>query len=117
MDGIGQMAADFVEIAADGVVKISVWNLQNGTVVGIRNNSADIYQLQDSSTTINVDDYDHVYLIVLNLDRAKEIDDCEMTQYRVNVLRGEEPVMPDQILEIKHFNQPSVEPLKDPDSK
>jgi len=116
-DGVGQMAADFVEINANGIVEISLWKLEHGIVVGIQDDIADIYYLQEAKTTIDVDDYDHVYLIVLNLDRARSMDDCRMTPYRVRVLHGETPNSPDNAIPAKNFTQPSIEQLEDINSR
>ena len=116
-DGVGQMGADFVEIDASGIIEISLWKLTEGIVVGIRDGEADIFHLQDAKTTVNADDYDHVYLIVLNLDRAESMDDCRMTPYRVRVLKGEEAATPDETLPANHFEIPSVEPLEDPNAR
>lgn len=114
-DGVGQMGADFVEIDAEGVLEISIWNLAHGSVVGIRGDQADIYHLEDAETTINADQYDRVYLTVLNLERAEEMEDCRMTLYRVRVLPGDQAVLPDETLSASSFEEPSVEPLEEPD--
>ncbi len=113
-DGVGQIAADFVEIDAQGVVEVSLWNLEDGILVGIRNTQADVYQLQDSKTVINADNYEHIYLIVLNLKRAQKEQDCRMTLYRVRVLRGGEESIPNETIQVQNFDPPEVEPLQKP---
>ncbi len=113
-DGVGQMAADFVEIDTEGIVEISLWNLDHGIVVGIRDQEADIFHLDDAKITINADDYEKIYFIVHNLDRAEVMDDCRMAQYRVRVLKGEIANTPDETLPADNFKTPSVEPLIDP---
>jgi len=115
-DGVGQTAADFVEIEAEGIIEISPWNLEEGIVVGVRGDQADIYHLKGAKTTINAEEYEHVYLIVLNLARAKTAEDCKMTQYRVRVLKGDQTTSPDATLSAENFKPPSVEPLEDPRS-
>ena len=112
-DGVGQMAADFIEIRAPGIVEIAPWNLYEGVVVGIQDDEAHIYNLNDGKTVVNTDEYEHVYLIMLNLTRAESMQDCKMTQYRVRVLKGENPLNPDLILPADQFEQPAVEPLED----
>jgi len=112
-DGVGQTAADFVEIQADGIIEISPWNLTDGTVVGIRGEQADIYYLRDGKTAVDADLYDHIYLIMLNLSRSDDIQDCKMEQYRVRVLPGDTAVQADDTVPASNFKLPAVEPLQD----
>lgn len=113
-DGVGQTAADFIEIDLQGVAEISLWNLDQGVVVGINKDQVDLYYLGDQPLNVDMDVYKHLYLIVLNLERAENERDCRMTDYRVRVLAGQEPALPDLTLPSRNFALPSVEPLADP---
>jgi hypothetical protein len=113
-DGVGQTAADFIEIKAEGNIEISPWNLEEGTVVGIRGEQADIYFLWEGKTMIDADQYDHVYLIVLNLARPKDMQDCKMEQYRVRVLQSDVVVQHDDTLPASNFETPAFEALQEP---
>jgi len=113
-DGIGQVGADFIEIDLDGVVLLDLWNMNDGMLVGIRNDETDVYLLQDGEITVDTSPYRYVYLIVQNLSRAEEHQDCQVSPYSVRAEAGEVFAEPDFTLPSSNFQIPFVEPLLDP---
>ncbi len=116
-DGVGQLAADYVEIQARGPVAIRLdAEYLAGLVIGLRNGEMSIFDMVNNQAVINAADFDHVYLISLNYERAETEYDCEFTPYTVTVEATNQPANPPtNILAAPNFSPPEVEELLDPD--
>ena len=114
VDGIGQTGADFIEIDLGGVISLDLWNIQDGMVVGVREDTADIFLLQEE-ISFDTEPYQHVYLIVQNLQRVVDWDDCRIAPYSVRTEAGEISATPDLSLPSANFQIPVVEDLLNPD--
>jgi hypothetical protein len=112
--GVGQLAADYVEIRSEGSTRISLSRLNHGVVVGVFGEEADLFNLENGEATIYADKYDYVYLIVLNLERAEERDDCTLADYTVRVEVGEVFQASDKTIQAPNFRAPRVESLSRP---
>ena len=112
--GVGQLGADFLRISSPGIVDVHLRQLTDGMLVGIGAEDAEIFHLSDGSRTIDVDRYERVYLVVLNLDRAETEADCAFASYSVEVRAGEGPGLPDETLPIGAFLAPFVEGVSPP---
>ncbi len=115
-DGVGQMGADYVEVIASGPVTISLEGEQlNGVAVGLRGSTAAIFWLTDGQTTVDASQYNHLYLIVLNENRAETEWDCEMRPYTLRVAPANQAIaLPTAQSAALNFAPPRVEPLLDP---
>lgn len=114
-DGVGQLGADFIEIKGAGVVDVRLRQLLDGVLVGIsEDDEADIFFMHDGLGTINMDQYEHSYLIVMNLGRAQTENDCAFASYSVEVLEGAGFPLPDLVLPAENFAVPFVEGLREP---
>lgn len=113
--GIGQLGADFLRIDGEGVVEVILRQLTEGILVGIETEEAEIYHLVDGIGVIDLDRYDRVYLIALNLARVETESDCAFAPYSVEILPGETAGAPDETLPTGAYLPPFVEGLKDPD--
>ncbi len=113
-DGIGQVGADFVQIDLTGVVSLNLWNIENGIVVGIKDDTAEIYTVQEGEIALNTDLYDYVYLIIQNLDQIIDWQDCRLAPYTVRAEAGDTSAEPDFRLSSSNFQIPFVETLLDP---
>ncbi|NUM43662.1 MAG: hypothetical protein HUU38_03065 [Anaerolineales bacterium] len=113
-DGIHQTGADFIELDLEGIISLDLWNLQDGMVVGIRDEQADVFILEEGTLTIDTQPYRHVYLIVQNLEKVVDWDDCRLAPYSVRTEAGENPVSPNFSLPADNFQLPFVEELLDP---
>ena len=110
-NGVGQLAADYVEIEAEGTTTISLTGIKNGMVVGVFGEEADIFNLVEGAATVYADKYDYLYVVVLNLDRADERDDCVYKDYTVKVETGETFQPSDRTIQAPNFREPRVESL------
>ncbi len=119
-DGVGQIATDYVQIQATGwvTVRLKAMGLV-GQVVAISQGQAYIFDMPNNQTTLDASMYDHVYLLVLNLNRAEDEFDCRKTTYTVNVQADVAKQPQAQIIPAPNFLSPQVEPLledyNDPD--
>lgn len=114
-DGIGQTSADFMEVTLEGIVSFDLWNIHTGMVVGVKENNADVYLIQEGVLTLDTTSYRHVYIIVQNLEQVVDWDDCRIAPYSVRIAAGETPAAPDFSLPSENFQLPLVESLLDPD--
>jgi len=119
-DGVGQMAADYVEILSRdaGVVfiELNADNLQ-GTLVGVRDQEATIIDMPTNQLTVDMSSFDNLYLVVLNPTQAFREYRCEKTPYTVDVMSSAQPTADQsvQTLPVPNFQTPKVEPLEDPE--
>ncbi|MBN1265598.1 MAG: hypothetical protein JXA25_08905 [Anaerolineales bacterium] len=116
VDGVGQIAADYVEILADGIVSVSLQSSDlEPLLVGIENGTASLFQAAGSQVTVDADRYQYLYLIVLNPNKATSEYHCSFSDYSVYVQQGGQPQAPAATLPAPNFSKPDVEPLMDPD--
>jgi hypothetical protein len=116
-DGVGQLAADYVEIQTGGTVAIRL-NAENlsGLVVGLRNGEMSVFNMVTNQASINTADFDHVYLLIINYDRAETEYDCQFTPYTVTVEATNQPAdPPTSQVAAPNFTPPEIEELLDPD--
>ena len=105
--GVGQMGADYLRLLVGGVIEVRLHQLNEGLVVGIAEDRADIYALEDSRVQVDTDLYDEVYLIVLNYARAEDIEQCAYAQYQVSVSTGNAPADPIESRPRDNFMSPT----------
>lgn len=116
LDGVGQMAADYVGILANERISIELDAPQlEGILVGFQGGQASIFSMPNNRTSIDADHYGHVYLIVLNLEKADAEYDCEFYPYDVNISTGGQSTEPIEVIPAPNFAPPQIEPLLDPD--
>jgi hypothetical protein len=119
IDGVGDMGADYVEILAGQVVSIAINSESeelSGRLVGIQGEISTEFILGDAGVVVDASLFDHLYLIVLNLNDEINEEKCEFSDYEIVVSASEEePVLPDIVLAAPSFIKPRVEGLLDPD--
>ena len=118
-DGVGQMAADYIEILAEEVVNVQLNadNLQ-GMLVGVKDLEATIFDMPANQVTIDTSNFDNIYLVVLNLNQAHREYRCEKSTYTIDVQPAAEPSseLNPQVLPGPNFLPLKVETLEDPDT-
>ena len=117
-DGVAQMAADYVEIQADGTVTLTLnADSLERMIVGVQGNEASIFPSDGNQATVDADLFDHLYLIVLNLEHADDEFDCEFTTYSANIVPASQSAhLPiPNTYPAPNFQPPEVEPLLDPE--
>jgi hypothetical protein len=117
-DGVGQMAADYVEIFARGItsIELAADDLE-GMLVGVHAGQAHVFNMTTSQITVDASPYDHLYLIVLNLDQARNENACEFAPYNITMQPSNQSTdlpIPDTY-SVSHFSPPQIEPLLDPE--
>lgn len=121
LDGVGQMAADYVEILANEVISVELdASGLEGLLVGIqygKSEVAHVFSMTDNRVSVDGNQYDHLYLIVLNLEQASDEYDCESTPYSVNIKTSTQgSALPDpEFYPAANFEAPEVEALLDPE--
>ena len=114
VDGVGQMAADYVEIASSETVRVQLLeNSLQGTLVGLRAGEAYIYPLSENALTVDAAQFERTYLIVTNLAQTNSELNCDFRPYTVAVGPGGQPASPTIITPAPNFIAPEVEPLQD----
>jgi hypothetical protein len=118
IDGVGQMAADYVKIVAVGQITIRLGNPElSALVAGVTGQEISVFQFSDDLISVNADDFDHLYLIVLNLTRARNERSCRFFDYTIEIFPSSDgSPSPDYILLAPNFLEPEVEGLLDPDA-
>jgi hypothetical protein len=106
-EGVGQVGFDYIELNVGGILNIQIDNLE-GVVVGIQSGEADVFELVDGAITINADDYEVLYLVVINLNRAASIDDCADEFFTVFLNAGSQPDTPIAQTDAGNFEFPEV---------
>ncbi len=115
-DGVGQMAADYLEIQANGVVTVALKaDSLEGVLVGIKGNQVSVFTMDGNQASVDAGDFDHLYLIVLNLEKAVKEHDCEFAPYTLDIIAGGQPQEASQIVQAPNFQAPEIEPLLDPE--
>ncbi len=117
VDGVGQMAADYVEIIAEGVVTLQLTEPDlHGLLIGLTNNQASVFSLPENKISVDASAFDYLYLIIINLEQAKSEADCYFNRYEVLVEPGGNPAAAENQFLTPNFIPPQVEPLQPPDS-
>lgn len=115
-DGVGQMAADYLEIFADGPVTITLQaEGLRPAVAAIAQNEVGIFQTSNNQIRVDGSRFDHLYLIVMNPQRANLEHQCAFSPYTVQISSGGQPQVPSRILTAPNFTPPEVDGLMDPD--
>jgi hypothetical protein len=115
-DGVAQLAADYIEVLAEGRFTVTLENSQlEGLLVGIRGGESSLFPLAGGSTSIDGDQFENMYLIVMNLARAARENQCRVIDYTFTITAGGDPVSPSEVLAAPNFRQPTVEGLLDPE--
>lgn len=117
-DGVGQMAADYVEIISPAPVQVTVYaaNL-GGILVGVVGDEAQVFPMDGNRAILNAGQFDHLFLLAINLSRAESEEDCQKSAYTVDVRtvsQAENPG-PAAIYPSPNFQAPEVEGLLDPE--
>jgi len=119
-DGVGQMAADYIEIQASQEqtvdIQLNADDLQ-GILVGVRDQEAMIFDMPTNQLTVDMSSFENLYLVVINPAQAFREYRCEKTPYTVDVKSSTRSV-PDLNFQKQHvpfFHIPKVEALMDPE--
>jgi hypothetical protein len=114
-NGVGQMGADYIEIHASEIISISLNTSAalDGLLIGIRDGQAEQLWLKDGQASIDASLYQHLYLIVLNLQRANSEAECEMPGYTLDVSAGGQPQSASLPQAAVNFLAPEVEAVVD----
>jgi hypothetical protein len=119
-DGVQRYAMDIIGLNLGGGVETISLDSEDsgieGIVVGVRGATADVFP-PGRATTVNFGDYDHVYLIVLNLTRPPTEAGCATARYAYTLrpADGSAPTSPASSLSVPTFAPPQVEPVTDPE--
>ncbi len=117
VDGVGQMAADYVELIAEGTLTLEVTNPDlRALLVGLKNNQVSVFPLAENTISVNASEFDYLYLVILNLEQAESEADCYFSGYEVVIEPGGIPAAAESHFLAPNFTPPQVEPLQPPDS-
>lgn len=115
-DGVEQVAMEYIELLGDGIHTVRLDSTElTGEVVGIRDEESFVYPLHGGETTLNLSDFAHTYLIVVNLDRAGGAANCRPSDYSVSLESGGTAQQADRTLSATHFQLPRVESFHQPE--
>ena len=109
-DGVGQMASKYFEIDASGSVTITLdGSALEGVLVDISSQQAQV-NLFTAAITVDADEFDSLYLIVLNLACAEDEAECSSIPYTVGTEAGNgaELSVPAHALHAPNFEPPRV---------
>ncbi|MBT3389267.1 MAG: hypothetical protein HN413_02550 [Chloroflexi bacterium] len=115
VDGVGQMAADYIEILANGVVTVKLDDdALTPLLVGIAGGQASVFEFNGAQASVDASAFDHLYLIVINPERAADEYDCYFSEYSVDISAGGQTQPAAETLSATNFSAPEVEELMDP---
>lgn len=117
LDGVAQMAVDYIEIFADQVIDVELdQNKLDGLLIGVNEGEASLFPMEAGSVSVDASLFQHLYLAVLNLNRANQESNCSFTTYSVAVFPGNgSGQAPASVLPAGNFLAPRVESLMDPE--
>ena len=93
-DGVGQLAVDFVEVTGSGRIWITLDGLQ-ALGIGYQGQIGELFIVANNEMVVDLDSYDHFYLLVINQQRAGTESSCEFADYSVRVAdAGERELSP-----------------------
>ena len=114
VDGIGQLGADYIQISSSGMIMVQLESEKlSGVVVGVNDDLASIFSMPGNQMSVDSDAFDHLYLIVMNTQRAQNVPNCHITDYTVSITSGGGPQEPVELLPAENFSVPYVEGLLD----
>ncbi len=111
INGVGQLGADFIEINTNSLILVKLRQIPDGLLIGVNNNEADVYYFEDGTATIHAGQYQYVYLVVINFNRAKTHRDCNFEPYSVEIMESKEKSPPQFTIQVLEFKPPFVELL------
>lgn len=115
LDGVGQMAAEYIEIRADATVTVSIDDeYLTPLLVGISGGQASLFEFGGTQVSVDASAFDQLYLIVINPERAKDEFDCYASEYNINVSTGGQGQTAAETVSAANFAAPEVEELMDP---
>lgn len=111
-DGVGQMAADYLELDLKGTktIKLAATDL-NAIMVGINNKQASVIDFENNEATINADGFQKLYLIVLNPERTTHESSCQTKGYSLTINDSLHAPSSAVASKINNFVAPQVEAL------
>jgi hypothetical protein len=114
-DGVAQMAVDYIEVQANGPVSVQLntTDLQ-GWLVGIDGAQASLFPMPAGQGSVDASAFQHLYLMVLNLQEPKGESDCRFSDYSVTTQPGGEGQQAISAFNAVNFQAPHVENMKDP---
>lgn len=87
--GVEQVGYDFLQINASGINTISLDNRSlTGRVVGINGSQADVFDLENGQVTVNADNYDQLFLVVINANLVSDVSECQGETYTATLNTG-----------------------------
>ncbi len=108
--GVGQMGTDYIEVVADGIVTVQInANELESVLVGINGGQANVFAMPDNEAAVDVGQFEHVYLVIMNLNRVEDEAYCAFAPYTVMTTPGGEPQAAALLLNAPNFSAPEVE--------
>jgi len=115
-DGVEQVAIEYVELLGKDIYTVRLDNTElTGVVVGIRAEESFVFPLRDNEAVLDLGDFEHNYLIVLNLHRAGGPANCRPSDYEISLESGGLPQEASSSLSAVHFHLPGVESFHEPE--
>ena len=114
VDGVGQMGADYVEILADGIISIRLNTDHEHFMVaaGIFNQQLYVFNEINNEISLDADLFEHLYVLILNPEKAINEIECSWMPYTLNILPAGEANAWETILDAPNFEAPLVEGLE-----
>ncbi len=113
-DGVGQLAADILELDFKGEKNIELRsNSLEGQVVGIRNKEASVFDVGRTGATIDASQFDKLYLVVFNPERPSDEASCSISNYSVALTDAQHTMTSTKYMRpAVNFSEPQVEGLE-----
>lgn len=114
-DGVEEVAMDYVQLLGDEIYTVHLESADLlGFVVGVNDEVSSVFPLIDSQATVNFGEFEHIYLIVLNLNRALTAGNCHPSDYTISLESGGAPLQAAYVLPSSNFELPRIEPFHEP---
>lgn len=98
------MAADYIEILANEVITVELDNITlTPLLVGITGQQGRVYEFNNGTASVDASAFDHLYVVVINTDQAKDENACKFSEYSLSVSAGGQPQEAVEMLNATNF--------------
>ncbi len=114
-DGVEEVSMDYVQLLGEEIYTVHLESTDLlGLVVGVNDKESYVFPLIGNQATVDFGDFEHIYLIVLNLNRALTAGNCHPSEYTITLESGGTAQQAARVLPSFHFELPRVEPFHEP---
>lgn len=110
VNGVAQLGLDYVEVLADEAVRISLdGSGLEAHMVAIRGAEAHLFPFESAQVAVDASQFERLYVLVFNLQKAEFEHDCRFSSYSIQVLAEPGTTAIGEVHRAANFLPPQVE--------